>query len=163
MDVSVKWSTGFVKPKIENGKQMNISARIKNSLQANDIEVSTNGQAKEIHIPGKHDGRGSSVNGGELLFLSLATCFCNDIYREAGKRKMEIHSVEVCVSGEFGGEGDPASSIVYDVMVVAPGCSQTEIDDLIFFVDKVAEIHNTVRRGVAVRLRPASKEGIHKT
>jgi uncharacterized OsmC-like protein len=80
---------------------MILSATIKNSSVQNEITVSTNSNRKEITIPGKPEG-GSSVNGGELLFLSLATCFCNDIYREAAKRKMTILSVEVSVSGEFG-------------------------------------------------------------
>lgn len=139
---------------------MHISAKLKNSLHVNDIEVSTNGQVKGISIPGKSEGKGSSVNGGELLFLSLATCFCNDIYREASRRKMEIQSVDVFVSGEFGGEGDPASSIGYEVKIVAPGNSQKEIDDLIRHVDTVAEIHNTLRQGVAVSLKPVNTENM---
>ena len=132
---------------------MNISATIKNSIDKNHILVSTNGQQKELTIPAKLVGRGSSVNGGELLFLSLATCFCNDVYREAAKTKMDIKSVEVFVSGEFGGEGDPASNIVYNVKVEAPAHSSEEIASLIHRVDKVAEIHNTLRRGATVALK----------
>ncbi len=88
---------------------MKITATILNSGQQNKVQVTTNNASKQILIPGKSEGHGSSVNGGELLFLSLATCFCNDIYREADKRQMEIKSVEVIVSGEFGAEGIPDS------------------------------------------------------
>jgi dienelactone hydrolase len=40
-------------------------------------------------------GLGSSANGGELLFLVLATCYCNDVYREAAKRGIRAESAEV--------------------------------------------------------------------
>lgn len=132
---------------------MNISATIKNSLQQNEISVTTEGNSKTVAIPSKSQGQGSSVNGGELLFLALATCFCNDIYREATKRKMNITSVDVTVSGQFGKEGEAGSNITYQTKVVAPEHTQNEIDDLIFYVDKIAEIHNTLRNGVSVTLR----------
>jgi uncharacterized OsmC-like protein len=35
------------------------------------------------------------------LFLALATCYCNDIYREAAKRNIKVDSVEVEVEGTF--------------------------------------------------------------
>ena len=131
---------------------MNISATIANSISENNVVVSTNGQEKNVIIPGKSAGRGSSVNGGELLFLSLATCFCNDIYREAARREMDIQTVEVSVSGQFGGVGDPASNIVYNVKIEAPEHSTEEINSLIHEVDKVAEVHNTLRQGASVVL-----------
>lgn len=132
---------------------MLIAASIKNSFQENNINVSTDDNKKKIVIPGKTEGYGSSVNGGELLFLSLATCFCNDIYREAAKRKMVVVSVEVLVSGNFGKEGEPGSNIVYEVNVQSPGNSQQEIDDLIHYVDTIAEVHNTLRKGVSVTIK----------
>jgi organic hydroperoxide reductase OsmC/OhrA len=134
---------------------MIISATIKNQFQFNDITVSTEGHQKKINIPAKEEGVGSAVNGGELLFLSLATCFCNDVYREANKRKLNITSVEVIVSGEFGKEGEPGSNIVYNVSVQSPTLSQKEITELISQVDKIAEVHNTLRKGVAVTLKTA--------
>lgn len=132
---------------------MVISATIKNSYQENSVTVATEGNKKDIHIPAKADGYGSSVNGGELLFLALATCFCNDTYREAAKRKMNIHSVEVIVTGQFGKEGEPAENIHYEVKVLAPYHSQKEIQELIHHVDQVAEVHNTLRLGVRVSLK----------
>ena len=132
---------------------MTISATIKNSPQENTISVSTNDTNQSISIPVKASGRGSAVNGGELLFLSLATCFCNDIFREAARRQMNIENVEVSVSGEFGKEGEPASNIVYEVSIQADAHSPIEIADLINDVDKVAEVHNTLRQGVSVRLK----------
>jgi uncharacterized OsmC-like protein len=132
---------------------MTISATIKNKPEENTIHVSTNGNQQSISIPAKTSGRGSSVNGGELLFLSLATCFCNDIYREAARRQMEIEKVEVSVSGEFGKEGEPASNITYEVSIQADNHSPVEIAGLINQVDTIAEVHNTLRQGVSVTLK----------
>ncbi|QMU30385.1 OsmC family protein [Adhaeribacter radiodurans] len=135
---------------------MNISATIQNSNQANKVRVATNGLEKEMQIAGKPEGYGSSVNGGELLFLSLATCFCNDIYREATRRKMDIESVTVTISGEFGLEGEPASNITYQAQVLSIHHSSQEIAELIQQVDQVAEVHNTLRKGVSVTLKQTS-------
>jgi organic hydroperoxide reductase OsmC/OhrA len=131
---------------------MVISATIQNEGQKNQITVTTQGNSKSISIPSKTQGQGSSVNGGELLFLALATCFCNDIYREAAKRNMTIVSVDVTVNGQFGNEGEPGSNITYQTKIVAPTHTQNELDDLINYVDGIAEIHNTLRKGTAVTL-----------
>ena len=133
---------------------MTITATLKNAYQTRDISVKTGDMEKSIAIASKPDGYGSSVNGGELLFLALATCFCNDLYREAAKRSMILDAVEVTISGEFGGEGEPARQISYHAQVKAENHTEAEIADLIQFTDKVAEIHNTLRQGIAVTLKP---------
>ena len=133
---------------------MHISATIKNSHLSNEVTVSTEGNSKSIAIPSKAQGNGSSVNGGELLFLALATCFCNDVYREAARRNMNIQSVDVTVSGKFGKDGEAGRDIMCETRVVAPEHSQREIDELIRYVDHIAEIHNTLRKGTSVTLKP---------
>lgn len=130
---------------------MKISASIQSKYKQHDIIVKTNDSKKGITIPPKSSGFGSSVNGGELLMLSLATCFCNDIYREADKRNIKITAVDVECSGDFGAEGEPGSSVSYKVNIVSDA-SLSEIEELVKHTDKVAEIHNTLRKGVAVRL-----------
>ena len=132
---------------------MKISALITNSFQNNEIVVSTKGNSKNVAISPKADGYGLSLNGGELLFLSLATCFCNDLYREAKKKDFTISAVKVLVSGEFGSEGEAAKNIFYEVYVDAPSLTQEEISSLIKYVDQVAEIHKTLRNGMEVKLR----------
>ena len=94
---------------------------------------------------------GSSVSGGELLFLALATCFCNDIYREGLRRGIKVESVEVEVDGDFEAEGKPASNIVYRVRVNADA-SEEKIHELIVYTDSIAEIQNTLRLGTSVKL-----------
>ena len=132
---------------------MKVFASIKNSFQNHETVVGTEDNSKSITIEPKSDGFGSSANGAELLFLSLATCFCNDVYREAKKRSLEIEAVDVLVSGEFGGEGEPAKSISYEVKIKAPKHSKEEIAALIKKVDDVAEIHKTLRNGIEINLK----------
>ena len=67
---------------------MNVSASIHSELHLHQVRVETNGTSKQLTIAPKPDGSGSSINGAELLLLSVATCFCNDIYREAAKRSV---------------------------------------------------------------------------
>lgn len=131
---------------------MIISATLTNSLNSNAITVKTQDREKSIKLPSKPEGFGSAVNGGELLFLALATCCCNDLYREAAKRQMIIESLKITVSGRFGAEGEPGRDITYSVQIQAPTHTQEEIAALIVFVDEIAEIHKTLREGVRVAL-----------
>ena len=130
---------------------MKISARVENTHGEHHATVETNGQQKSLTIPAKPEGLGSAVNGGELLFLALATCYCNDIYREAAKRGLSISRVTVDVNGEFGGPGDPARNIEYRASVEsdAPG---DQVLALMRHTDTVAEIQNTLRHSSSVTL-----------
>ena len=130
---------------------MHIKARVSNSRGLHAVQVSTDERTQSLPIAAKPTGSGSSVNGGELLFAALATCFCNDLYREAGKRGIEVERVEVEVSGGFGGPGEPARDITYRANVVA-NAAPAAIDELIRATDQVTEIQNTLRAGCAVRL-----------
>jgi uncharacterized OsmC-like protein len=135
---------------------MLISATIHNNGQQNDALVQTEGNQKTMHLPVKLNGLGSAVNGGELLFLALATCYCNDIYREAPRRNITIRSIEVTVSGEFGTEGDAGSNIRYEAVIDAD-CSEEKLQQLMDDVDRIAEVHNTLRKGTAVTLVRTAK------
>jgi uncharacterized OsmC-like protein len=81
----------------------------------------------------------------------LATCFCNDIYREANRRSIAISGLRVEVTGEFGGEGEAGENFKYKVDITSEA-SQEKNDELIQFTDQVAEVHNTLRKGLAVTL-----------
>lgn len=131
---------------------MKISANVSNSAGRHTVLVSTEGNSKQLAIAAEEQGLGSSINGGELLFLALATCVCNDIYREAAKRSMAIQNVRVTVNGEFGKEGESAKNIVYNVVVESNSHTRDEIQQLIDYVDKIAEVHATLRNGVSVVL-----------
>jgi uncharacterized OsmC-like protein len=130
---------------------MEISATVNSRFNQQQIRVQTDGQAKEMQIAVKSSGFGSSVNGGEFLLLALATCFCNDIYREAQKRNITVSGVDVEFSGEFGGEGEPGSNFRYKASVTSDA-PESEIEALITFTDQIAEIHNTLRKGLDITL-----------
>src|SRR5215216_3935833 len=97
---------------------MRITAKVHNGHGGHHVTLATNDNAHSIVIPPKPNGQGSSANGGELLLLALATCYCNDIYREAAKRGIKVEQVEVEVDGQFGGEGDPATNLTYRARIV---------------------------------------------
>lgn len=130
---------------------MKISAQIRSEFNQHEIVVKTNDSAKEMQISPKPTGFGSSVNGGELLLLALATCFCNDIYREAAKRNIPVSGVEVECTGDFGTDGEPGSNFTYKAHVTADAPA-AEIEALIRHTDQIAEIHNTLRKGLNVTL-----------
>jgi len=131
---------------------MKISARVANSKNNHQVTLQTSDNVHSIDIPPKPTGYGSSVNGGELLFLALASCYCNDIYREAAKRNIKVEKVEVNVEGDFGTEGESAKNVVYHAKVFAQS-SEDEIREMMKFTDTVAEIQNTLRNGTTVVLR----------
>lgn len=132
---------------------MKISASVRNAGASHRVTVSTSGAEQSIAIQAKAGGAGSSVNGGELLMLALATCYCNDLYREAARLGIAIDSVEVKASAEFAGVGLAASDIRYRARV-ASSAAPERIAELLRQTDAVAEIHNTVRAGVPVTLEP---------
>ncbi|MFD2569194.1 OsmC family protein [Spirosoma soli] len=128
-----------------------ISATIKNKFNQNDVVVQTNGDAKVVQIASKGSGYGSAINGGELLLLSLATCFCNDIYREANKRNIPVSEVEVECTGEFGAEGEPGRNFRYKANVTSSAPAE-KVDELIRYTDSIAEVQNTLRSGLSITL-----------
>ncbi len=130
---------------------MKISARIQNRANDHQVILETNGKVQSLAVPPKSTGFGSGVNGGEFLFLALATCYCNDLYREAAKLGIKVEGVDVEVDGDFGADGEPARDISYRVKVTSAAGEET-LRELIRQADRMAEIHNTLRAGTPVTL-----------
>ena len=131
---------------------ISISVQLHNQHQSHEIALTTNGSTHAITVPPKASGYGSSANGGEMLFLALATCYCNDIYREAAKRGITVRHVEVEVSGSFGdAPGSAAENITYSAAVEAEATA-ADIEALMRHTDTVAEIQNTLRLAIPVTL-----------
>ena len=130
---------------------MLIQASVENERGRHGVVLTTDGNAHSVFIASRESGYGSRANGGELLCLAMATCCCNDLYREARKRAIEIIRVEVRAEAEFGGPGAPASALSYRVAVSARATEQA-IRDLILYTDSVVEVQNTLRLGMPVRL-----------
>lgn len=130
---------------------MKIFARVENGQGWHQLQVRTNEQSQSLAILPRASGFGSTVNGGELLLAALATCYCNDIYREAAKHNIQVEQVEVEVEAEFGAEGAPAQAVEYRAKVTAHASAE-EIKALMMLTDQVAEIQNTLRVPTPVTL-----------
>ena len=129
---------------------MLIEARVENAFQRHTISLVTNGSAHALSVAPRSSGFGSSANGGELLCLALATCYCNDIYREAEKRGIAVLRVVVEASAEFGAVGESARTLRYRATVAARA-GESDIRRLMLDTDRVAEVQNTLRKGIEVR------------
>ncbi len=132
---------------------MHITATVRNAAATHSVSVATGGQEKSLAIPGKSPAPGSAVNGGEFLMLALATCYCNDIYREAARMQLNVTAVEVEAMADFDGVGLAASNVRYRARIESPEAPDA-IERLLRETDAVAEVHNTLRRGVPVQLVP---------
>ncbi len=130
---------------------MQIRASVRSSAGGHEVAVSTDGRASAVGVPGRPGG-GSALNGGELLCAALATCYCNDVYREAARRGVSVLAVSVEVEAEFGGRGEPARRVRYTARVESDAPS-AELEALLRETDAVAEVQNTLRAGVAVELQ----------
>jgi len=128
------------------------TAKVHNAENQHQVTLRTGDNKHSIVIPPKTTRFGSSMNGGEALLLALATCYCNDLYREALKLGITVNQVTVEVDAEHDGQdGHVLENIVYHVTVDADA-SEPEIENLIRTTDTLAEIQNTLRQGAAVTL-----------
>jgi hypothetical protein len=83
--------------------------------------------------------------------LALATCFCNDLYREADRLQIPVDGVEVEATADFPGVGLVAQNITYRARVNSKAGASV-IAELLRQTDMVAEVRNTVRAGARVML-----------
>lgn len=84
--------------------------------------------------------------------LALATCYCNDLYREAARLAVPIEGVTVEATAEFPGVGLAATNIRYRAVITSSAPSEL-LSRLLHETDAVAEVHNTLRSGATVELR----------
>ncbi len=105
-----------------------------------------------VDRPAEAGGGGKGFNGGQLLYLAIAGCISNDLFREAPRFGVELDAVRVTVEGDFSGDPAVSEAITYDVEVRGRG----DLDALVREVDRIAEIPNTLRQGVPVSVRSVS-------
>jgi putative redox protein len=104
-----------------------------------------------VDRPTEGGGGGLGFNGGQLLYLAVAGCISNDLFRDARAAGIELSSVRVRVSGDFVGEPAVSDEIRYEVEV-AGNVPEDQLRALVDQVDEVAEIPNSLRQGTNVRL-----------
>lgn len=132
---------------------MKIAATVRSQGPSHEVTVTTAGSSRALSVPAKPNGQGSAVNGGEFLMLALATCYCNDVYREAARMNIPITAVEVEATADFEGVGLSATNVRYRARVHSAALP-SQVQALLAETDAVAEVHNTVRRAVPVQFVP---------
>lgn len=96
-------------------------------------------------------GLGIGFSGEELFMMSIGASICNDLYREAANLELEITNVEIIINGDWSGEPAHARNIRYDIKVQSPA-PREKIEEVIRFIDQVAEIPHSLRVGTQVKL-----------
>jgi hypothetical protein len=81
--------------------------------------------------------------------LALATCYCNDLFREAERLGIALTGCEVVAKGQFNGVGLAAEAVTYAARIES-SASAEDVERLLMETDRLAEIHNTLRAGCAV-------------
>jgi uncharacterized OsmC-like protein len=89
-------------------------------------------------------GKGLGFNGGQLLYLAVAACISNDLYREAAARVITLRSVSVDVDGDFPARGAPSAPIEVTLSVTGDA-TEADLEALVDEVDRIAEIPNSIR------------------
>jgi putative redox protein len=120
-----------------------------------DGQVTSLGTAEPFTLvvdrPTEGGGGRLGFNGGQLLYLAVAGCISNDLFREARAAGIELSSVRVRVSGDFVGEKAVSDEIQYEVGA-AGSAPEDQLRALVDKVDEIAEIPNSLRQGTNVRL-----------
>lgn len=111
-----------------------------------------------VDRPAEAGGGGLGFNGGQLLYLAIAGCVSNDLFREALARGIELASIRVVVEGDFSGDPQVSGPVGYRVEI-AGDASAEALDELVRHVDAIAEIPNSLRGGTPVRLAGVAVSG----
>ena len=127
-----------------------------------DGRVTSLGTAEQFTLvvdrPTEGGGGGLGFNGGQLLYLAVAGCISNDLFREARVDSIELSSVRIKVGGDFVGEPAVSEEILYEVEVEGDA-PEERLRVLVEKVDEIAEIPNSLRQGTQVRLAGSSLTG----
>ena len=102
--------------------------------------------------PAAAGGGGLGFNGGQLLYLAVAACISNDLYREAETLGIALQRVEMTVDGDFPGRGQPSTPINVDLTVEA-AAPVARLAALVDVVEGVAEIPNSFRGTTRMTIR----------
>jgi putative redox protein len=120
-----------------------------------DGRVTSLGTAEQFTLvvdrPTEGGGGGLGFSGGQLLYLAVAGCISNDLFREARTAGIELESVRVKVGGNFAGEPAVSEEILYEVELKGDA-PEERLQALVDQVDEIAEIPNSLRQGTRVRL-----------
>jgi putative redox protein len=111
-----------------------------------------------VDRPTAAGGGGLGFNGGQLLYLSIAACWSNDLYREAATMGIELDGVELTVDGDFPSRGSGSTPITVD-LVVRSRAPDEQVRELIAEVERIAEIPRAIREGPPIEVRATVEPG----
>ena len=127
-----------------------------------DGRVTALGTAEQFTLvvdrPTEGGGGGLGFSGGQLLYLAVAGCISNDLFREARTDGIWLECVRVKVGGDFAGEPPVSEEILYEVELEGDA-PEERLQALVDRVDEIAEIPNSLRQGTRVRLAGSSVTG----
>ena len=106
-----------------------------------------------VDRPAAAGGGGLGFSGGQLLYMAIAACWSNDLYREAATMGIELDGVEITVDGDFPARGAGSTPITVDVLVRS-SAPEERVRELIAEVERVAEIPRAIREGPPIEIRP---------
>lgn len=130
---------------------MHITAQINSSINKVSTLIKKDNETKSFILPPREEGFGSSVNGGELLLLALATCYCHTIYRGAKEMNLDIGEITVSVTGDFSDDVPKMQDFSFSVQVRSSATGQ-QLQELVGYADLHATIPNLLRKGRQIRL-----------
>ena len=105
-----------------------------------------------VDRPVEAGGGGRGFNGGQLMYLAIAGCLSNDLFREAIGRGIKLDQVVVRVVGDFVGDPAVSTEVTYEVELNGDA-DEEALRGVIDYVDRIAEIPNSLRSGTPVRLK----------
>jgi putative redox protein len=108
--------------------------------------------------PAAAGGGGLGFNGGQLLYLSIAACWSNDLYREAATMGIDLDGVEITVDGDFPERGSGSTPISVDI-VVRSSAPDERVRALIAEVERIAEIPRAIRDATPIKVRASIEPG----
>src|SRR5438477_12241388 len=77
-----------------------------------------------VDRPADAGGGGLGFNGGQLLYLAVAGCVSNDLFREAEGFGVSLSRVMVTVRGAFAGDPAASEELRYDVEGDGHACAE---------------------------------------
>jgi uncharacterized OsmC-like protein len=97
-----------------------------------------------VDRPVSAGGGGLGFNGGQLLYLSIAGCISNDLYREGAGVGIAVDEVVVDVDGDFPEPGSASTPITVEVDL-AGDAAEDRPRELLDRVIEMAEIPKSLR------------------
>ena len=112
-----------------------------------------------VDRPAAAGGGGLGFNGGQLLYLAIAACWSNDLYREAATLGIELDGVEVSVDGDFPARSEGSTPIAMEV-TIRSAAPEARLRELVAEVERVAEIPRAIRESPPITVTATFESSI---